>query len=470
MNQSVRDTIETGLNRFSQRHFGKEISNLKLLTGGANMELWAFDCGEQPLILRRYRGGKRPDFGDNNITLEAEATILTQINKSDIKAPKVMGQLEAGDGLGSGYIMERVNGEALPYRLFKDPAYTKALDTLLEEFGATLVKIHRSDTSELSDVIHSFSAADKLRQIERVFSTIKLNNPVIAAAFEWLKYNMPQSTDRLCLVHGDFRMGNLLVDTDGLSSVLDWELAHIGLPESDLAWLCMPSWRFGRYELTAGGVGMAEDLISAYEKNGGTVDRAVFQWFLIWSCLSWGASTVLMTNLWRDGQDKSLERLVVGTRISEVETDLMLLLEEALSIGQVPTIKFEIPKHNEANGDIRPDELSGAVADFILSEIVPAAQGAHKFHTRVAANALSISARINALKPRFQTAQKARLEKLGFTDQSLFDSILSGETDWKTPEIIQHMRLLCLERLAMHQPKYAGGKRARQKWIGEKNV
>ena len=54
------------------------------------------------------------------------------------------------------------------------------------------------------------------------------------------------------LCHGDFRMGNLLVMPEGLSAVLDWELAHLGDPVQDLAFGCIPSWRFGRYDKPLG--------------------------------------------------------------------------------------------------------------------------------------------------------------------------------------------------------------------------
>ena len=46
-------------------------------------------------------------------------------------------------------------------------------------------------------------------------------------------------------MHGDFRMGNLIVDGSGLAAVLDWELVHIGEPYEDLAWFCIRAWRFG---------------------------------------------------------------------------------------------------------------------------------------------------------------------------------------------------------------------------------
>ena len=55
------------------------------------------------------------------------------------------------------------------------------------------------------------------------------------------------------LVHGDFRLGNLIVDEHGLAAVIDWELCHAGDPAEDLAWLCIRSWRFGNDDLPVAG-------------------------------------------------------------------------------------------------------------------------------------------------------------------------------------------------------------------------
>ena len=63
------------------------------------------------------------------------------------------------------------------------------------------------------------------------------------------------SPTRTTLVHGDFRMGNLMMDSGGLTGVLDWELAHVGDPIEDLGWLCVPAWRFLRPDRPAAGLG-----------------------------------------------------------------------------------------------------------------------------------------------------------------------------------------------------------------------
>ena len=90
-------------------------------------------------------------------------------------------------------------------------------------------------------------------------------------------------------MHGDFRLGNLIVDESGLGAVLDWELAHIGDPREDIAWLCVNSWRFGHSEKRVGGFGDLPDLLDAYAAAGGQrFTPAEIDWWEIMGSLKWG--------------------------------------------------------------------------------------------------------------------------------------------------------------------------------------
>src|SRR5262249_58247675 len=79
-------------------------------------------------------------------------------------------------------------------------------------------------------------------------------HPVFELAFRVLEAARPAATRR-ALVHGGFRMGNLMVGASGLNGVLDWELTHVGDPVEDLGWLCVPAWRFTRPDRPAAGLG-----------------------------------------------------------------------------------------------------------------------------------------------------------------------------------------------------------------------
>src|SRR3546814_3439208 len=96
-----------------------------------------------------------------------------------------------------------------------------------------------------------------------VLDTLGEPHPAFELGFRWLEANRPATTT-VGVVHGAFRLGNLLVDQEGLRAVLDWELTHLGDPLEDLGWFCVRAWRFGS-PLPAGGVATREDVVSAYE-------------------------------------------------------------------------------------------------------------------------------------------------------------------------------------------------------------
>ena len=89
------------------------------------------------------------------------------------------------------------------------------------------------------------------------------SSPVFEYTYLWLKkQNFGEIDD--ALVHGDFRLGNIIVSQDGLQSIIDWELAHVGNPLQDLGWICGNSWRFGNTDKVVGGFGDLKDLLDGY--------------------------------------------------------------------------------------------------------------------------------------------------------------------------------------------------------------
>ena len=128
------------------------------------------------------------------------------------------------------------------------------------------------------------------------------------------------------VVHGDFRLGNLIVDGDGLRAVLDWELAHLGDPMEDLGWLCVKAWRFGGRAPVAG-FGEYEDLFDAYgEASGRPVDPEVVRWWEVLGTLKWGIMCIMQANAHLTGTSRSHELAAIGRRVCENEHDLLALL------------------------------------------------------------------------------------------------------------------------------------------------
>lgn len=150
-------------------------------------------------------------------------------------------------------------------------------------------------------------------------------NATFELGLRWLDAHRPP-TRPAALVHGDFRLGNLIVGPDGLRAVLDWELVHLGDPLEDLGWLCTRAWRFGEAP-AVGGFGSIEQLLAAYRAGGGgDVDPAALHWWQVYGTLRWGVICIGQAAVHLAGLQRSVELAAIGRRVCENEHDLLLLL------------------------------------------------------------------------------------------------------------------------------------------------
>jgi hypothetical protein len=258
------------------------------------------------------------------------------------------------------------------------------------------------------------------------------------------------------LNHGDYRMGNLLVEGSHLTGVLDWEIAHFGDPHEDLAFGCMAVWRFHRYDLPALGLGSIEDYIAAYEAEAGvTVDPLRFRFWTIYRTVWWALGCLKMASQWRSGADRMLERVVISRRTSEQELDLLLLLEEdAPEEERARPVELWERRERRA-GEAAIHDLATAVSEWLHS-IKDSVQGHDRFQLAVARNALGIIAR----------------DDVGGSWQSNFnsyatDGIFEGGLDLATKDHLFLAKLYALEKVAVDSPKYPALAHARKKWTGE---
>jgi aminoglycoside phosphotransferase (APT) family kinase protein len=305
----------------------RSISGLERLSGGATQEIWRFDVdtaeGSRPLIVRREPGGIRRSLV--GVGLNVEAQLLTAARASGVPAPEVLHVLTPEDGLGPGFIMGFVAGEALGARIVKEPTLAAARDTLAYSCGQVLARIHAIDAGRFPTLAQQ-SPADLIEQWRAAYRRDIVRRPVFDLAFRELSASCPPPPNRPRLVHGDFRNGNLMVGAEGLRAVLDWELAHIGDPMEDLGWLCVNSWRFGRIEKPVGGFGEYADLYAGYEAAGGSpVNRAMAKWWETFGTLRWGVMCTGSLAAFR-GADASVERAMIARRTSETEIDLLRLM------------------------------------------------------------------------------------------------------------------------------------------------
>lgn len=292
-----------------------EISDLVRLTGGASRETWRCEVDGVPHIVQRQRAGSVHDMA-------IETAILRAAAAQGVPVPPVVAHVVDGHGVSS-LVTRFVAGETIARKILRDDQYGPARDRLADQLGRALARVHRIP----ADSVPGLVALDPLESYRQRLDEIGQPHPAFELAFRWLEEHRPPAAARPVVVHGDFRLGNVIVDADGLAAVIDWELAHLGDPVEDLGWLCVPAWRFGSPRPVAG-VADREVLLRAYaEESGVEIDRETLRWSEVNGILRWGIMCIMQAEAHRSGMARSHELAAIGRRVCENEHDLFLALE-----------------------------------------------------------------------------------------------------------------------------------------------
>jgi aminoglycoside phosphotransferase (APT) family kinase protein len=306
---------------------GLSVEGLKRVSGGASRETWLFDAvgpehERHELVLRRDPGahGGATDRA-------TEYALLTATAAGGVAVPRPLLLLEPTDGLGSGFVMARIEGETIPRRILRDAEYDSARPHLARQCGAIAAAIHATDTETLPE-LPILDAAAQIDQYRSLLDALGEPHPALELGLRWLEERLPPPPSPPTLVHGDFRNGNLIVGPEGVRAVLDWELSHLGDPAEDLGWLCVRSWRFGNDDRVVGGFGDLGELLDGYRDAGGDPPAPeVVHYWMTFGTLKWGAMTVLQAFAHLQGAVRSVELATLGRRVVEMEWDLLDALE-----------------------------------------------------------------------------------------------------------------------------------------------
>jgi aminoglycoside phosphotransferase (APT) family kinase protein len=302
------------------------VSGLTRLPGGASRETWAFDAnvdGRQlPLVLRRDPRG-RPRGRD----CTHEMRLLRVAAAAGVPVPPARWGESGHQVLGAPFlVMDRVAGETIPRRILREATLAAARDRLVAQCAAALARVHAVPLDALEFLGEPQTPLQLVAGQQEVLDAMGEPHPVFELALRWLRERAPAGR-RPGLVHGDFRVGNVIVGPEGLRAVLDWELAHAGDQAEDLGWFCVRAWRFGQDHLPAGGMGTREELLDAYRAAGGlAVDPADLRYWEVYGTLRWGVMCVIQASVHLGGAVRSVELAAIGRRPCEMEWALLELI------------------------------------------------------------------------------------------------------------------------------------------------
>ena len=303
------------------------VEGVSRLSGGASRETWSFDAvtgdGRRHALVLRRDPARHVGASDRS----TEYRLLVAARDAGVPVPRVRALLDEADGLGSGFMMDLVDGETIPRRILRDEAFEPVRPMLARQCGEIAARVHAVPLGALP-ALPVQGAAEQIEQYRSLLDAFGEPHPAFELGLRWLSEHAPPAPDTPTLVHGDFRNGNFVVGPDGIRAVLDWELSHLGDPVEDLGWLCVKSWRFGNTRHVVGGFGDLDDLLDAYAAVAGhAVDPEHVRYWVAFGTLKWGVICIAQAFTHLSGTVRSVELATLGRRVAEMEWDLLDVLD-----------------------------------------------------------------------------------------------------------------------------------------------
>lgn len=223
-------------------------------------------------------------------------------------------------------VFEAIEGLTSPSRLVNDLSYESALAQLPSQIGTVMARLHGMPPPPGSG---GAGPADPLERLADRYQRQGANRPAVSAGLRVLQLT-PVPRRGPCAVHGDLRFGNLIVDTEGLAAVIDWEVAHVGEPGEDIGWLLSPTWRLG-------GLGPFDDpmdvatLLDAYAATAGwRPSRRELSWWQLYAVCLWAVAAMELTARSRSSARPNPEQVAAGRALLPAEQSILRLAEEVL--------------------------------------------------------------------------------------------------------------------------------------------
>ena len=287
------------------------LRSARKFSGGQSNPTFLLTADSGKLVLRRKPPG---DLLKSAHAVDREFRVIRALSGSGVPVPRAIHLCTDTSVIGSMfYVMSHVNG-----RVFWDPALPE-LDAatrgaLYDEMNRVLAALHDTDIEAAGLSDYGRPGDYFARQISRwsrqyeASATETIEN--MDALIRWLPENLPPDDGLVSLIHGDYRLDNLIFHPRRATALalLDWELSTLGHPYADLAYQCM-QWRLGREEVMPGlggldrrslGIPAEEDYIARYCERRGIGDIANWPFYLAFGFFRFAA---IMQGVYRRSLD-----------------------------------------------------------------------------------------------------------------------------------------------------------------------
>ena len=232
--------------------------------GGQSNPTFKLTAGENQYVLRRKPQGTLLASAH---AVDREFRVLSALAPTNVPVPTPVALCEDESIIGSMfYIMEYLEG-----RIFWDPALPEVSDedraAIYDQMNQVMADLHLVDINDVGLGDYGRPGNYFERQIGRWTKQYRAAEtetiPEMEKLIDWLPKNMPEDDGRVSLVHGDYRLDNMIFHPTEprIIAVLDWELSTLGHPLADLAYQLM-AWQFPREAGINGLAGLSREELS----------------------------------------------------------------------------------------------------------------------------------------------------------------------------------------------------------------
>jgi acyl-CoA dehydrogenase len=265
---------------------------IETLVGGQSNPTFKVISGTKQFVLRKKPDGKLMPSAH---AIDREHRVMSALTKTNVPVPNMLAYCEDESIVGTPFfLMSYIDGrtftdQSLPGLRKEDRA------AIYAEMNRVLAAIHDVDYQGLG--LDSFGKPGNYfsRQVGRWSRQVQESTIPIPAALkklmDWLPLNIPID-DETTLVHGDFRLDNMIFDhnENKVIGVLDWELSTLGHPIADFSYQCM-SWRIppslwrgiNGLDLDELGIPSEAKYIKMYESNTGRKVEADWDFYMAYN-------------------------------------------------------------------------------------------------------------------------------------------------------------------------------------------
>ena len=219
-----------------------KIQTVEQFKGGQSNPTYKIVTDNKSLVLRRKPPGKLLPSAH---AVDREYKVITALYETDVPVPKTYGLCEDNDVAGTAFfVMDFLDGD-----LFWDPMIPSMTNSdrteIYKNKNKTLAKLHSVDYKKIGLEDYGKPGNYVARQVSRWSKQYRAsetdNIEAMNNLIEWLPKNIPDD-DETTIVHGDYRLDNMILRNNEVIGILDWELSTLGHPIADFSYHCL-SWR-----------------------------------------------------------------------------------------------------------------------------------------------------------------------------------------------------------------------------------